>query len=101
MGGGALPTLFPALVTLLQLILKEFELYQIHPDLRIEASDTKPAGTDSGFPLTRALEVMLCELIKIMQKLKPDHSLRIVDSLLASLVGNPSSVLDLFKILKK
>ena len=89
------------MVTLLQLILKEFELYQIHPDLRIEASDTKPAGTDSGFPLTRALEVMLCELIKIMQKLKPDHSLRIVDSLLASLVGNPSSVLDLFKILKK
>ena len=47
------------LVTLLQLILKEFELYEINSDLRIKASDTKPAGTVSGFSFTRALEIML------------------------------------------
>ena len=48
-----------ALFTLLQLILKEFELYEINSDLRMKASDTKPAGTVSGFSLTRALEIML------------------------------------------
>lgn len=73
-----------------------------------EASETKADGTTaSGFPSTSSLKKMLyvhTQLLFTQLKackgfLKPDHSLRIVDTLLASVVRNPGSVLDLFKIL--
>ena len=73
-----------------------------------EASETKADETTaSGFPSTSSLKEMLyvhtqlvfTQLNACKGFLKPDHSLRIVDTLLASVVRNPGSVLDLFKIL--